>query len=195
MDNISFKEYLNEINLNRVIKHLKDPNEAVVIFTTWRAENPKEYNEASLRAAASKLRAAGFGYVYVEGHWIENKGTEDERDVSEMSIFAIARKERAKELIALCKKIADENNQDAIFVKDGDGKNNRYYLLYKDGHEEILSGNITLNIKDFYTKLLRKNRAFTIEGVKTYELKSYWGLYAMARQNRDENGDAEVVQE
>ena len=176
---MSFKKYLSEINLNRIYKHLYDPNEYVVIFTTWRGNRSTKENENSLRDAAAQLKMAGFGYVYVEGHWIENKGTDQERMVSEMSIFAIAPRKRGKELVRLCKKIADKNEQEAIFVKEGNGKENNFYLLLKDGGVQKLRGKFTTQIDDIYTKLLRKNKAFVIEDFKAFTLKSFWGIYAV----------------
>ena len=186
---MGFRQYLSEINLNRIYKHLYDPNEYVVIFTTWRNERSPEENERSLRAAAAELRLAGFGYVYVEGHWIENKGTDQEKRVSEMSIFAIAPRKRGKELVKLCKKIADANDQEAIFVKEGNGKENIFYLLNKDGSIQKLKGKFTTQIDDIYTKLLRKNRAFVIEGFKAFTLKSFWGIYAVKIKEKEEKED------
>lgn len=150
-------ETLNEVKLGRVLQHFKSER-TVVILTGFRGDKSEKENEQRNKAIAGKLRNAGFGYFYVDGYWIENKGTADELKVSEDSIFTMAEPNKSKDLIELTHKLANEYDQDAIFVKSKEG----VYLLYANGKKEILDSKFKANkIGDFYTQLRGKGKAST----------------------------------
>ncbi|WP_298751907.1 hypothetical protein [uncultured Arcobacter sp.] len=154
----------NEVTLSRVWNHFKS-DRAVVIMTGFRDEKSNKENIQANKAIASQLKNAGFGYVFVDGFWVENQGTADEVEVSEDSIFVTADASEKDKLIKLAHELANKYNQDAIFVKES--KDN-VYLLFKNGSKEKLSGGLKPDkVSQFYTKLRgRGNRTFVFESVK-----------------------------
>jgi len=151
MDNI------NEVKLGRVLQHFES-DKVVVILTGFRGDKSQKENEQRNKKIAAEFRKAGYGFFYVDGYWIENKGTPEEVKVSEDSIFAIADKEYEKSFIDLAHDQANKYDQDAIFVKT----ENKVYLLYKNGKEEILDSTFKANkLGDFYTKLRGKGKNST----------------------------------
>jgi len=158
-------ETINEVKLGRVLQHFNS-EKTVVILTGFRGENTREENLKRNKTIGGKLKNAGFGYFYVDGYWIENKGTPNEIKVSEDSIFTISEPNTSKNLIELAHKLANEYDQDAIFVKSEEG----VYLLYKNGEKEILDSKFKPNkIGDFYTQLRGKgkNSTFLFENYRT----------------------------
>lgn len=156
---------INESSLSRVWKHFENKN-TVVILTAFRGDKSSSENIKNNKDIASKIKSEGFGYFFVDGYWIENKGESDERKVSEDSIFCIADETRSEDLINLAHKLANEYNQDAIFVKTA----NEVYLYFKNGDKDKLTGGLKPGkIGDFYTQLRnnKKSNTFVFEGART----------------------------
>jgi len=121
---------MNEASLSRVWKHVSDENTTVCILTAFRDETSEKDNISNNKHIATVLKSKKFGYFYLDGYWVENEGTENEVKVSEDSIFAICTEQsKSKEFIALCHKLGNRYDQDAIFVNEG----NEVYLLNNDG--------------------------------------------------------------
>jgi len=159
---MTFDEFLNESSLSRVWQHFTNNEKTVVILTAFRDEKTREENLRGNKAIAASLKNAGFGYFFVEGHYTENKGTEDEVKVKEESIFAIAEKNKSRNLIELAHKLANKYNQDSIFVKEGLGDKSRVYFYTKKGTKDKIDGKLSLGkVGEFYTKLNNKKRANT----------------------------------
>ncbi len=154
-------ENLNEVKLSRVWKHFKDPDTTLVILTGFRGDLKLAKNIERNKAIAATLKNAGFGYFYVDGFWIENQGTENERKVKEDSIFAVNTEttpQETKKLIDLAHELANKYDQDAILVKTPENTK----LLFKNGSSEVLKGNIKPGaLGDFYTKLKTNKQAST----------------------------------
>jgi len=164
---------INESSLSRVFKHFNDPNTTVVIFTAFRDGVDRETSVRKNKKFAANLKNAGFGYFFVDGYFPENAGTEDEVQVSEDSIFAIANKNTSRKLIDLAHNLANSENQDSIIVKELD---KGIYFLDKDGKKTSLTkGKIKFSeIEKFYTKLRHKNpknNLFVFEG--THQQKGF----------------------
>lgn len=160
----TFKNLIQESSLSRVFSHFENDN-TLVILTAFRGDKSSSENIANNKKIASEFKKAGFGYFFVDGYWIENKGEEDEKKVSEDSIFVISNELRSKELINLAYNLASNYNQDAIFVKTKE----ETYLYFKNGSKEKLNGSLKLNkIGDFYTKLRNNKKAntFIFEGAR-----------------------------
>ena len=148
---------LNEVKLGRVLQHFKS-DKTVVILTGFRGDKSEKENERRNKAIAAEFRKAGYGYFYVDGYWIENKGTPEEVKVSEDSIFVTADPKYSDALIGLAHAQANKYDQDAIFVKSEEG----VYLLYAGGKKEKLDSAFKPNkIGDFYTQLRGKGKAST----------------------------------
>ena len=163
-------ENINEVKLGRVLQHFQS-NRTVVILTGFRAENTRDQNLRINKKIAAELRTAGYGYFYVDGYWVENKGTPEEVKVSEDSIFAIAEPEFSKGLINLAHGLANKYEQDAIFVNEKKGTykghdfiktKEEVYLYFTNGKKEKLDATFKPDkIGDFYTQLRGKSRNHT----------------------------------
>ena len=188
---------INEVKLGRVWQHFKS-DRTVVILTGFRGDKSQKENEQRNKKIAGLIRKAGFGFFYVDGYWVENKGTEDEIKVSEDSIFAIAEPTRSTELIELAHKIANDYDQDAIFVdeKKGSLENKTFvktseevYLYYSNGKKEKLDSHFKPDkIGDFYTQLRGKgrNHTFVFEGER--QSKGYFASLVEKIEKEKNNG-------
>ena len=89
-------QYITEIKMSRVFKHFTQEEYPVGIITAFRFADinkkviSREENVANNKSLASFLRSKDYGFVYVDGAWIENKGKKNEKSVSEDSIFVMA---------------------------------------------------------------------------------------------------------
>lgn len=160
-----FKNIINETSLSRVWQHFSS-DKTVVILTASRGDKTSSENISNNKKIAIEFKKEGFGYFFVDGYWIENKGESDEQKVSEDSIFGIAESSQSEKLIELAHKLANEFKQDAIFVKT----EKEVYLYFKNGSKEKLTGGLKPGkIGDFYTKLRNKKETntFVFEGART----------------------------
>ena len=89
-------QYITEIKMSRVLKHFNQEEYPVGIITAFRFADinkkviSREENVANNKSLASFFRSKKYGFVYVDGAWIENKGKKNEKSVSEDSIFVMA---------------------------------------------------------------------------------------------------------
>jgi hypothetical protein len=123
---------LQEASLSRVWQHSQDPGTEFAILTAFRGEYPYEENTQRNRSLAADLRDQGYGFFYLDGYWVENEGTDQERRVKEDSIFTINR--RAKDFAATIHRLGNRYDQEAVVVKDSRGTR----LIFKDGTEQSL---------------------------------------------------------
>jgi len=159
----------NESSLSRVWQHFKNDDRTVVVLTSSREGMLDTDVIKGNKYIAAKLQNAGFGYFFVEGHFIENKGDSDEAKAKEESIFAIAEREKSNKLISLAHALANRYNQDAIIVKEGKGDSSISYFLNKDNTKTALKGKLSPGkIGDYYTRLHNNKKAntFVFESVK-----------------------------
>ncbi len=162
-------EKIDESSLSRVHKHFNDEETTVVIFTAFRDGESYKTSVQKNRKFAAKLKNEGYGYFFVDGYFPENEGTEDEVQVKEDSIFAIADRNKSNDLIQLAHKLANSENQDSIIVKELD---KGIYFLDKNGNKDSeFLGKQKVTFKEigkYYTKLRNKgNSLFVFEGTHT----------------------------
>jgi hypothetical protein len=69
-----FHEYLTETSLSRVWMHFTEPSEESAVMSASKHEFSAQVNASRTLELASKIRAAGFGYIYVDGRY---NGTEE----------------------------------------------------------------------------------------------------------------------
>ncbi len=163
---------LNEASLSRVWKHFKDTDTTVVIFTAFRDENTYDENVQKNKKFAAELKNHKFGYFYVDGYFPENEGTDDEVQVKEDSIFAIAKGTKGKDLIKLAHKLANSANQDSIIVKESTGE---IYFLDKRGKKDTLNGDLKPGkLGKYYTKLRNKKTSNTFVFESERDGKGYF---------------------
>lgn len=161
---------INESSLSRVWKHFSDDDTTVVIFTAFRDGVSRKISVQKNKKFAANLKNAGFGYFFVDGYFPENEGTEDEVQVSEDSIFAIADKNTSRKLIDLCHKLANSENQDSIIVKELD--KGIYFLDKNKKKDSEYLGKQKVTFKEvgkFYTKLRNKKESNLFVFEKTHQ--------------------------
>lgn len=161
---------LQESSLSRVWQHFNDKDTTVVIFTAFRDGIKYEDNISKNKKFAATLKKNNkFGYFFVEGFFPENEGTEDEVQVREDSIFAIASANRSQDLVNLCHDfLANSTNQDSIIVKDA--QVDKVYFLDSGKNKTYLT-NSQLKpgaLGKYYTKLRNKKKTntFVFENIK-----------------------------
>ncbi|MBC8389812.1 MAG: hypothetical protein H8E13_17440 [Actinobacteria bacterium] len=166
MKSIKLKQVLNESSLSRVWQHFNNPEITIVIFTAFRDGVEYEISMKKNKSFAATLKNNKFGYFYVNGYFPENEGTDEEVQVKEDSIFAIARKNRGNDLIALCHKLANSANQDSIIVKETSGE--IYFLKASGSKDKLSKGTMSAGkLGKYYTQLRNKkvSNTFVFEGI------------------------------
>lgn len=157
------EEVLSEVKLARVWKHLTDEKTNVGIITAFRGEYDYKENTRRNKELTNKLRDLGYGYFLVDGSWIENEGTPDEKEVSEVSVFTTSTgdsNEFRKNLTELAKKY----DQDGFSFKDADSKSNKYEIVDKNGNTMLSFNNVKFNkLANVYTKMRNKKGSFVFE--------------------------------
>ena len=128
----TYDNIITEIKMSRVLKHFTQQEYPVGIITAFRGDLDRKNNVARNKSIASFLRGKKYGFVFVDGAWIENQGKKDEKSVSEDSIFVIAPKgtsfsEFSRDLQSQAKKY----NQDAYLAYDHENKIVK--IIDKDG--------------------------------------------------------------
>lgn len=146
---------LNESSLSRVWQHFTDPNSQAAILTAFRGPNECTYEQNLERnkILTSYLRKYGYGYIFVEGHWVENQGTEDEIQVKESSVLVNAGKNK-QDFVKNIHALGNKFNQDAVLVKDPNGTR----LIFKDGSTQDIGTLQPGKMGTMYSRL-RNNKA------------------------------------
>lgn len=72
-------------SLSRVWRHYNEGTFAIV--SAYRSDSSKEENEARAQSMKEATRKLGYGYVEIEGHWIEKKGPQAGQDLVEYPLF------------------------------------------------------------------------------------------------------------
>lgn len=104
----------NESNWGRITQHIDN---GCIMISACRGERSEEENKKKTDELAKDIREAGLGFIRILGGYIENKGTEDEKEVTEESFFVPKNKKMSDEeffdiAIKLCKKY----NQDSVLI-------------------------------------------------------------------------------
>lgn len=161
---------VKESNWSRITKHI---NDNCFMISGCRGDKTEKENKARTEQLADDLREYGLGYVRVLGGYIENKGTEDEMDVTEESFFVPMPKDYTEEeffdvAIELCKKY----NQDSVLISMPGYVDFGYYD--KNGDFDFSPGErLTFNdIGEYFSALVKGSKrnikwAFTDNKPKT----------------------------
>ena len=141
---------LLEHSLSRVWQHNQDPDKVFAILTAFRGEFDYAENVGRNKALAADVRALGYGFFYLDGKWIENEGTEDEREVKEDSLFVATKNKQgfAKNIL----KLVRQYDQEAAVIKDDTSSK----LLFQDGSTDSLGELQPGKIGTIYSKLRGK---------------------------------------
>jgi len=158
---MKFEKYLTETTLSRLWKHANNKNIPVSIITAFRSENTNKENLQRNKVLAAKVKNAGYGYFFLEGHWIENTGTEDEVKVKESSIFIVGNNNDNGRLVGLIKQFINDYEQEAAIIKR-EGMD-IFELIYNNGKVEKIGKLKPNNIDNIYSKIRRGNKTFIFE--------------------------------
>ena len=111
---------MNESSLSRI--HQKSQDIAGTI-TAYRGEFSKRENQQRNRSLLAKLMAAGYSVTSVKGSYIENYGSNEEKEVSEHSYFISPRTDAQRDtLVGDLLKLGAEFDQDSVLIiRDGKG--------------------------------------------------------------------------
>lgn len=113
------KHELNEASISRLWKHTQERN--IGIVTAFRGRYTKQENLKRNAQLRNDIRAAGYGFYTIEGHYIEGYGSETSKDVKEQSFLVIGDKgDDSGRLKGFLKKAGAKYNQDSIFYKKFD---------------------------------------------------------------------------
>jgi hypothetical protein len=112
---------LNEATLVRLYRHTTDRN--IGIISAFRGRYTKQENMKRSSDLESLIRAAGFGFYRLEGHYIEGYGSEQSKDVKERSYLIIGNKgDDSGNLKGFLRKMGGKFNQDSVLYKPFDSK-------------------------------------------------------------------------
>lgn len=163
-------------SLARIHDHVKNRN--VGLISADRAEHTAEERKAHRKALKADIRKHGYGYVNVQGRYIENKGTPHEKTVDdEHSFMVIGKKGDDKgALKGFLKKHGEKYNQDSVLHKahneptaklHGTTKKKDAWVPYGKTHDV---GEFHPNKAAEYHSKLKGNRPFSFTN-EDYEIK------------------------
>ena len=164
----SFSKYFYESSLSRIWKKTQDYECGAI--SGYRNDNSKEKNKQNNRDILNYLQGKGYSLTKVAGSYIENFGSETQKEVSEPSFFVCDHKDTGN-LVKDMSKIAQRFDQDSILIVPKGGKN--AYLLGTSkrdnsypsyGKKEIVgSGKFGKTSGEFLSRI--KGREFTFEEI------------------------------
>ena len=137
---------LNEMTVDRLLgKHY---NNGFIIISASRGENDNQTNNQLSKQLLNDIKNSGFSFVPVFGGFIENKGTENEKQVYETSYIVLNFDRNGNEkdfnalknlAINLCKKY----NQDSVLVKAPNGA--PQYITQNGNVDMEFNGDVKIN--------------------------------------------------
>lgn len=170
-----FKDFLIESNLARVWQHTVERN--IGIISACRSIHPKSVNYAKSGELQREIRSAGFGFINVEGHYIEGYNSPEARDTKERSYIVIGIKGPDHgNLKGMLIKWGNKYHQDSILYKsfdspdafligtqDKDEKGNSVWPGYR--HAVNIGKWIPQKIAEFYSKM-RNGKTFVFQSIQ-----------------------------
>lgn len=152
---------INEVKkLSRVWQHIES-DRPVCLLTAFRGQYTYDENVTRNKSLSAEIRNEGYGFFYVDGYWIENRGTENEQHVKEDTLFVIGDDDNPdleykfeSDMITLGKKY----DQEAILLKTKKG----IRVVELSSGNEIKLDKLSLGkIGEIYTKLRSNKNANT----------------------------------
>lgn len=193
---IGTMQILDEASLSRLYRHTLDRN--IGIITAFRGRYPVSENKARNARLQSEIRAAGFGFYRVDGHYIEGYGSEVSKDVKEQAFLVIGDKgdDRGR-LKGFLKKAGARYNQDSVLFKPFEGN---AVLIGTQGKDE--DGNAVefpgmgkefsvgefkpMKVSQFYSRM--KGKPFVFESYQ--EADNFYGAW-MRHVMRERQAESE----
>jgi len=124
---------INEASMVRLYQHTVERN--IGIISASRGRYTKSENLDRSRKLESDIRASGFGFYRLEGHYIEGYKTDKAKDVKERCYLVIGEKMADNgNLKGILKKLGSKYNQDSILYKPYNDK--KAYLIGTQATDE-----------------------------------------------------------
>jgi hypothetical protein len=145
-------------NWTRLMQHAEEKE--IGIITSFRSGKSLKENRKRNQQLANDIRSAGYGFVKVDGGYVQNFGEDTAQDVDEESYFVVGNDKNPNSLKELLSELGEKYNQDSVLYKpvDGDviliGTNDADFPGY--GNESIVS-----KTEEFYSKI--KDRKFIFD--------------------------------
>ncbi len=117
-------QQLDEAGLSRILTHINKRNIGFISAFRGGSVVPIAQNRARNRELQSDIRQAGFGLLRIQGAWIENENTPQERPVKEESFMVIGSDgDDSGNLRGFLKKAGAKYQQDAVIFKSWNSTN------------------------------------------------------------------------
>lgn len=172
-----FVQYLTEMSLSRVWQTFGTSEYPAGIMSAWKSSLPEKENAARTKALANKMRAAGYGYIYVDGMY---KGQ------AETSLAVRGTAHDNGKLKGLLRKWrADYDQESVLFKPEG---SDHAVLVFSD-HEEDLGTFHPNHAADFMTALRGRPGSFVFEAA--YEPMNFFAK--LAEWNRQRRQSKETL--
>lgn len=161
---------ISESSLSRILTHVKNEQD-FAILTAYRGSYSLNLNKIRNKSLAAKIRNLGYGFFHLEGHFIENKGTSEEVEVKEDSLFVISNGD--SNFNNNIKRLAKEYEQESIVLKN---KNKIFVFDIETGKSFDIGEYHPGKIGEYFSKLKTSyGGTFVFEAVREEEglLKKY----------------------
>lgn len=179
-----FKEFVNESSLSRIWRHIQDHQAGAI--SGYRDNNSKAENKANNREILAYLKSKGYSVTSVKGSYIENFGSENEKEVGEPSFFVVDMNDTGN-LERDLAKLGERYDQDSVLIVPKGGKN--AYLLgtsHRDdsypsyGQKEVVgSSRFGKAAGQFLSRIRGREFAFeSIQEPQTINGKRGWAILA-----------------
>lgn len=178
----SFKEFLNESSLSRIWDHTQSHQCGAI--SGYRNENTPAENKSNNRDIKAFLLTKGYGVTSIDGTYIENFNSPNEKEVKEPSFFIVDIKDSGN-LEKDLKTLGVKFDQDSVMIIPKGGKG--AYLLGTSDRDDAFpskgekitvgSGKFGKTSGEFLSKIRGRNFAFenielpnTINGIRGWKI-------------------------
>ena len=172
MSMITFSKYLkesvdwrtlDEAGMSRLLTHLDNRNVGIITAFRGGSGEQLEVNLARNRELQAEIRKAGFGYLRLEGHYVENEGTPEETPVEEQSFFVIGSEEDDNgKLKGFLRSMMKKYQQESAIFKPWNSTTTD--LIFRDNPAESMSlGTFSMdpkNIRKMYSTFKGRDFVF-----------------------------------
>lgn len=158
---------LYESSLSRIYTHAN--SNGFFLMSAFRGNLSDDENMKRHKSFMQDVRGYKLGFIEVYGKWVENKGTKDEKLVSELSLFVPYRKElySLTEFWEIATSLMVKYNQDAIVYRET--KDEEVWIVDQDQDVAFTIGKFVPDkIADIYSELKKgshRGRKFIFESV------------------------------
>lgn len=154
----SFGTYLQETSLSRVWQQFGTVDIPAGIISAFKNGLGMQENHRRTYELSAKVRAAGFGYVFADGHYKDKEGV----TVEETPLVIVSHAGDNGKLKGFLRQWCDQYNQESVLYKP-EGTLHAFYL-FQDGHEEDLGVFHPNRVSEFMTRLIgRSGGTFVFE--------------------------------